>query len=163
MVSGDDFVSGRIDYFNFIFTVTGSVRPAGYTLCLSTSVLTSMRWGEKRVWLMLGLVLCAWQPGRTAIIPRWSPSREFNSIFVKLMQKLPLDYCLSCISWPLRPIPCCSLQALDSVLAQSLWDFYGVSLSLSSTFCIQQRLGFSAVSLSIFFSALEKCTVCQEK
>lgn len=71
-------------------------------------------------------------------------------MFVKLMRKLPLDYCLSCISWPLRPVPSCSPQALDSVLARSLWDFYSVSLSLSSTFWIQQTLGFSAVSLSSF-------------
>lgn len=48
MASVDDFISGRIDYFNFIFTITESVRPAGYTLCLSASVLLSVRWGEKR-------------------------------------------------------------------------------------------------------------------
>jgi len=47
-VSRDDFVDGRIDYFNFIFTITGLVRPAGYTLCLGASILTSVRWGEKR-------------------------------------------------------------------------------------------------------------------
>lgn len=39
MVSVDDFISGRINYFNSIFTITGSVRPAGYTLCLSASAL----------------------------------------------------------------------------------------------------------------------------
>lgn len=43
MVSGDDFISGTIDYFNFIFTITGFVRPAGYTVCLSASVLVSVR------------------------------------------------------------------------------------------------------------------------
>lgn len=49
MVSVDDFISGRADYFNFtIFTITGSVRPAGYTLCLHASILKFVRWGEKR-------------------------------------------------------------------------------------------------------------------
>lgn len=47
MVSVDDFISGKMDYFNFIFTITGFVRPAGYTLGLSASVLLSVRCGEK--------------------------------------------------------------------------------------------------------------------
>ena len=44
-VSVDDFISGKMDYF--IFTITGFVRPAGYTLGLSASVLLSVRCGEK--------------------------------------------------------------------------------------------------------------------
>lgn len=84
-------------------------------------------------------------------------------MFVKLLQKIPLDYCLLRISWPLRPVPSCSPQALDSVLAQSLRDFYSVSLSLSSTFCIQQRLGFSAVSLSSFSLLLKNTLFVRKK
>lgn len=50
-------------------------------------------------------------------IPRWSRSGELNSMFVKLMQKLPVDYYLSCILWPLRPVAKCSPQGWDSLLA----------------------------------------------
>lgn len=38
-------------------------------------------------------------------------------MFAKLMQKLPTGYYLSCIFWPLRPVPKCSPQGLESLLA----------------------------------------------
>lgn len=47
MVSVGDFISGHMDYFNFIFTIIASVRPAGCTSYLSASALVSAKWGEK--------------------------------------------------------------------------------------------------------------------
>lgn len=69
---------------------------------------------------MFNYVLCPLQPVRTSFTPKWSPSRELNSMFVKLMQKLPVGYYLSCILWPLSPVPKCSPQGVDSLLAQLL-------------------------------------------
>lgn len=42
------FLSGRMNSLNLIFAITGSIRPAGFALSLSASVLMSVRERQKR-------------------------------------------------------------------------------------------------------------------
>lgn len=94
---------------HLILTITGSDRPACHALCLSAPVLNVCETeGEERkrgLCLIMFSVHCSQSE---LFIPRWSRSGELNSMFVKLMQKLPVDYYLSCILWPLRPVAKCS-------------------------------------------------------
>lgn len=61
-------------------------------------------------------------------------------------KNLPVGYYLSCIFWPLSPVPKCSPQGLDSLLAPLLLRL----LQCVINFCIQQSVEFSLYHWEVF-------------
>lgn len=131
-------------------------------LCLESQCFLYLclwdRGRRHKVWLLLNYVLCPLQPVRTSFTPKWSPSRELNSMF-KLMLKFPVGYYLSCIFWPLRPVPKCSPQGLDSLL---------VPLLLRLLQCVINLVHVAVswiftLSLRSFLSSLETHTVMKKR